>query len=186
MISHGDEMGRSQKGNNNVYCQDNQLAWMDWNQVRTNSELVDFLRFLIQLRSDHPVFRRRRFLKGGPLGAETDDRDIAWLTHEGRVMTQEDWDFDFGKSLMVWLNGKAIEEPDRRGQRVVDDSFLLCFNAHHEDITFQIPGTEYAPMWEVILDTTELTGRPTRERIVEPEGELRVPARSTIVLIEKH
>ena len=186
MISHGDEMGRSQKGNNNVYCQDNQLAWMDWNQVRTNSELVDFTRYLLELRAEHPVFRRRRFLKGGPLGAETDDRDIAWLTHEGRVMSQDDWDFDFGKSLMVWLNGAAITEPDARGHRIVDDSFMLCFNAHHEDLTFQIPGTEYAAEWEVLIDTTELTGCPTRERLVQPEGELRVPARSTIVLIEKH
>ncbi|MCQ9126288.1 glycogen debranching protein GlgX [Corynebacterium amycolatum] len=186
MISHGDEMGRGQRGNNNVYCQDNRLSWVDWNQTRTNSELVEYTQFLTELRAEHPVFRRRRFLRGGPLGAETDDRDIAWLTYEGRVMTTDDWNFDFGKSLMVWLNGDAITEPDRRGHRIEDDSFLLCFNAHHEDIMFQIPGTEYAHSWEVIIDTTEITGRPTRERIVEPEGELRVPARSTIVLIERH
>lgn len=186
MISHGDEMGRTQRGNNNVYCQDNQLAWMDWNQVRTNSELIEFASFLTKLRTEHAVFRRRRFLRGGPLGAETDDRDIAWLTYQGRVMSQEDWDFDFGKSLMVWLNGRAITEPDSRGHKITDDSFLLCFNAHHEDIMFQIPGTEYAPRWEVIVDTSEHTGRPSSEKIVEPEGELRVPARSTIVLIEKH
>lgn len=186
MISHGDEMGRGQKGNNNVYCQDNRLSWVDWNQTRTNSELVEYTQFLTELRAEHPVFRRRRFLRGGPLGAETDDRDIAWLTYEGRVMTTDDWNFDFGKSLMVWLNGDAITEPDRRGHRIEDDSFLLCFNAHHEDIIFQIPGTEYAHSWEVIIDTAEITGRPTRERIVEPEGELRVPARSTIVLIERH
>ncbi|WP_408909989.1 glycogen debranching protein GlgX [Corynebacterium amycolatum] len=186
MISHGDEMGRGQKGNNNVYCQDNRLSWVDWNQTRTNSELVEYTQFLTELRAEHPVFRRRRFLRGGPLGAETDDRDIAWLTYEGRVMTTDDWNFDFGKSLMVWLNGDAITEPDRRGHRIEDDSFLLCFNAHHEDIMFQIPGTEYAHSWEVIIDTAEITGRPTRERIVEPEGELRVLARSTIVLIERH
>ncbi|MEJ5920624.1 MULTISPECIES: glycogen debranching protein GlgX [unclassified Corynebacterium] len=186
MLSHGDEMGRSQKGNNNVYCQDNPLAWIDWNQTRTNSELVDFTRFLIEMRADHPVFRRRRFLRGGPLGAETDDRDITWLTYKGRVMTQEDWGFDFGKSLMVWLNGEAITEPDLRGLRIKDDSFLMCFNAHHEDIQFQIPGTEYASKWEIIVDTSEITGRPAKERIVEPEGELRVPARSVIILIEKH
>ena len=186
MISHGDEMGRGQKGNNNVYCQDNRLSWVDWNQTRTNSELVEYTQFLTELRAEHPVFRRRRFLRGGPLGAETDDRDIAWLTYKGRVMTTDDWNFDFGKSLMVWLNGDAITEPDRRGHRIEDDSFLMCFNAHHEDIMFQIPGTEYAHSWEIIIDTTEITGRPTRERIVEPEGELRVPARSTIVLIERH
>ncbi|WP_448852435.1 glycogen debranching protein GlgX [Corynebacterium sp. 335C] len=186
MISHGDEMGRSQKGNNNVYCQDNMLSWMDWNQTRTNSELVDFTEFLLKVRAEHPVFRRRRFLQGGPLGADGEAGEIAWLTHEGTVMTQEDWDFDFGKSLMVWLNGKAIAEPDGHGRRIVDDSFLLCFNAHYEDIEFQIPGTEYASNWEVLIDTSELGGRPDKERLVEPEGELRVPARSTIVLIEKH
>ncbi len=186
MISHGDEMARTQRGNNNVYCQDNTLSWIDWNQTRTNSEIVDFTKFLIQLRADHPVFRRRRFLRGGPLGAETDDRDIAWLTYEGRVMTQEDWDFDFGKSLMVWLNGNAITEPDQRGQRIEDDSFLMCFNAHYEDLQFQIPGTEYANQWKVIVDTSEVTGRPQSEVIVTPEGELRVPARSAIILMEHH
>lgn len=186
MLSHGDEMGRSQKGNNNVYCQDNILSWMDWNQTRTNSELVDFTQFLLKVRKEHPVFRRRRFLKGGPLGEDGEAGEITWLTHEGTVMTQEDWDFDFGKSLMVWLNGKAIAEPDGHGRRIIDDSFLMCFNAHYEDIEFQIPGTEYAAAWEVLIDTSELGGRPGKQRLVEPEGELRVPARSTIVLIEKH
>lgn len=186
MLSHGDEMGRSQKGNNNVYCQDNILSWMDWNQTRTNSELVDFTQFLLKIRKEHPVFRRRRFLKGGPLGEDGEAGEITWLTHEGTVMTQEDWDFDFGKSLMVWLNGKAIAEPDGHGRRIIDDSFLMCFNAHYEDIEFQIPGTEYAAAWEVLIDTSELGGRPGKQRLVEPEGELRVPARSTIVLIEKH
>ncbi|MDO4609168.1 glycogen debranching protein GlgX [Corynebacterium sp.] len=186
MLSHGDEMGRSQKGNNNVYCQDNILSWMDWNQTRTNSELVDFTQFLLKIRKEHPVFRRRRFLKGGPLGEDGEAGEITWLTHEGTVMTQEDWDFDFGKSLMVWLNGKAIAEPDGHGRRIIDDSFLMCFNAHYEDIEFQIPGTEYAAAWEVLIDTSELGGRPGKQRLVEPEGELRVPARSTIVLVEKH
>ena len=186
MLSHGDEMGRSQKGNNNVYCQDNILSWMDWNQTRTNSELVDFTQFLLKVRKEHPVFRRRRFLKGGPLGEDGEAGEITWLTHEGTVMTQEDWDFDFGKSLMVWLNGKAIAEPDGHGRRIIDDSFLMCFNAHYEDIEFQIPGTEYAAAWEVLIDTSELGGRPGKQRLVAPEGELRVPARSTIVLIEKH
>ncbi|MBV7296190.1 glycogen debranching protein GlgX [Corynebacterium sp. TAE3-ERU12] len=186
MISHGDEMSRSQRGNNNVYCQDNELSWIDWNQVNTNSEMVEFTQFLIEMRAEHPVFRRRRFLRGGPLGAETDDRDIAWLTHAGRVMTPEDWDFDFGKSLMVFLNGKCIEEPDSRGHRIIDDSFLMCINAHYEDIDFQVPGTEYSSEWTVVVDTSEILGRPADERIVTAEGELRVPARSTIVLQEHH
>lgn len=186
MISHGDEMGRTQRGNNNVYCQDNQLSWVDWTQLTTNSELHDFTRFLINLRAEHPVFRRRRFLRGGPLGAESDDRDIAWLTHEGRVMTPEDWDFDFGKSLAVFLNGAGIAEPDERGHRIVDDSFLLCINAHYEELDFQVPGADYAADWEVIIDTSELTGRPDKPREVAAGDTLRVPARCTFVLQERH
>ncbi|MDO5730703.1 glycogen debranching protein GlgX [Corynebacterium sphenisci] len=186
MISHGDEMGRTQRGNNNVYCQDNQLSWVDWTQLTTNSELHDFTRFLITLRAEHPVFRRRRFLRGGPLGAESEDRDIAWLTHEGRVMTPEDWDFDFGKSLAVFLNGAGIAEPDERGHRIVDDSFLLCINAHYEELDFLVPDADYAAEWEVIIDTSELTGRPGKPREVAAGDTLRVPARCTVVLQERH
>ncbi|WP_018024680.1 glycogen debranching protein GlgX [Corynebacterium ulceribovis] len=184
MICHGDEMGRTQRGNNNVYCQDNELAWIDWQQVKTNSELVDFTTFLIEMRKKHAVFRRRRFLKGGPLGEDAEGRDVAWLTYAGRVMTPEDWDFDFGKSLMMYLNGHAITEPDERGQRIVDDSFLVCFNAHYEDIMFQVPGSDYSDRWKVLVNTYELTGRPTREQFVEAEGEIRVPSRSIVILIE--
>lgn len=182
MIAHGDEMGRSQGGNNNVYCQDNEISWIDWEQAESNSGLVDFTRRLLRIRANHPVFRRRRFLAGGPLGEDAKDRDIAWLVPSGKLMTQDDWGFAFGKSLMVYLNGKAISEPDSRGHQIVDDSFLLMFNAYHEQIEFTLPGTNFGRSWKLIVDTTEDTGYPRQLALLEAEGKLLVPGRSLMVL----
>ncbi|AKN59702.1 glycogen debranching enzyme [Corynebacterium pseudotuberculosis] len=181
MIAHGDEMGRTQKGNNNVYCQDNELAWMNWDFADKNKELLEFTRRLIRIRNNHPVFRRRRFLAGGPLGADVHDRDIAWLVPTGQLMGQENWDFAFGKSLMVYLNGMAIKEPDDRGQKIEDDSFLLMFNAHHEDIEFTIPTEQFGHSWKLIVDTTEDTGYPHSEKIACVGDTVVVPARSTML-----
>ena len=187
MLSHGDELGRTQNGNNNVYCQDNELAWMDWKQLEENASLHEFTRRLIDIRRRHPVFRRRRFLAGGPLGSDVRDRDIAWLVPEGTLMTQDDWDFAFGKALMVYLNGDAITEPDRRGQPITDDSFILMFNAHHEDIEFTLPPRFLGAKWQLVVDTTEASGYPEESAVIEAEGTLTVHARSTAVLkqIEK-
>ncbi|HZK32827.1 MAG TPA: glycogen debranching protein GlgX, partial [Corynebacterium sp.] len=167
MLSHGDEMGRTQNGNNNVYCQDNELGWINWRQLEENASLHAFTRRLISIRSRHPVFRRRRFLAGGPLGSDVRDRDIAWLVPEGTLMTQDDWDFAFGKALMVYLNGDAITEPDRRGQPITDDSFILMFNAHHEDIEFTLPPRFLGAKWQLVVDTTEATGYPEEAAIIE-------------------
>lgn len=182
MLSHGDELGRTQNGNNNVYCQDNELAWMDWKQLEENASLHEFTRRLIDIRRRHPVFRRRRFLAGGPLGSDVRDRDIAWLVPEGTLMTQDDWDFAFGKALMVYLNGDAITEPDRRGQPITDDSFILMFNAHHEDIEFTLPPRFLGAKWQLVVDTTEASGYPEESAIIEAEGTITVHARSTAVL----
>jgi glycogen operon protein len=153
MLLHGDEVGRTQRGNNNAYCQDNELAWIDWAQVTEGSELLDFTRRLISLRRDHPVFRRRRFFRGRPAhGSHTEAKDIAWFTPAGREMTDTDWDTGFARSLMVHLNGKAITEPDLRGLPVVDDSFLLLFNAHSRPLAFAVP-EELGPWWAVEVDT---------------------------------
>ncbi|WP_080794150.1 glycogen debranching protein GlgX [Corynebacterium pacaense] len=182
MLAHGDEMARTQNGNNNVYCQDNELAWIDWTQVESNAELVGFTRRLLRIRANHPVFRRRRFLAGGPLGTDVRDRDIAWLVPDGRLMTQDDWDFAFGKSLMVFLNGEAIEEPDERGQKIHDDSFILMFNAHFEPIDFTLPEEHFGMKWKLLVDTTEATGYPMEELNIDAGGTLTVPARSTMLL----
>src|SRR5258707_9598666 len=129
MISHGDELGRTQLGNNNVYCQDSQLSWIDWAQADT--DLIEFTRSVSALRTAHPVFRRRRFFSGKPVGRRGDGGmpDITWFAPDGTEMTEEDWDSGFAKSIAVYLNGQGIADPDLRGQRVTDDSFVLCFNA---------------------------------------------------------
>ncbi|GAB2504006.1 Glycogen debranching enzyme [Corynebacterium atrinae] len=182
MISHGDEMARTQDGNNNVYCQDNELAWMDWEQLEDNATLHAFTKRLLNIRRRHPVFRRRRFLAGGPLGADVRDRDIAWLVPSGKLMTQDDWDFAFGKALMVYLNGNAITEPDERGQKIVDDSFILMFNAHYEEIEFTLPPRSLGVRWQLLVDTTEDIGYPIEAAVIDAKGTLTVPARSTMLL----
>ena len=128
------------------------------------------------------MFRRRRFLAGDPFGFDAADRDIAWLVPSGRLMTQGDWEFAFGKSLMVYLNGRSIVEPDRRGQKVEDDSFLLMFNAHYDSIDFTIPGKQFGVSWKLIVDTTEATGYPAEAKHVSANGSITVPARSIIIL----
>ncbi|RNE49460.1 glycogen debranching protein GlgX [Corynebacterium alimapuense] len=182
MISHGDEMARTQNGNNNVYCQDNELGWMNWEQLEENSTLHAFTKRLLNIRQRHPVFRRRRFLAGGPLGADVRDRDIAWLVPSGKLMSQDDWDFSFGKALMVYLNGNAISEPDSRGQKITDDSFILMFNAHYEEIEFTLPTRSFGVRWQLLVDTTENTGYPVEASVIEAKGTIIVPARSTMVL----
>lgn len=180
MLAHGDEFGRTQQGNNNVYCQDNELSWVDWSLAESNADLVAFTRNVIALRTEHPVFRRRRFFEGRPIRSGDQSRDIAWRTPAGDEMMPEDWDSGFGKSLAVFLNGEGIPEPDQRGQRVVDDSFLMCFNAHHEPIEFVTPDGPHAEEWTVALDTDVPDG--LREETVVAGKPVRVQARSVLVL----
>lgn len=154
MLCHGDEMGRTQKGNNNVYCQDNELSWVHWDLDEQQQELLDFTRTMVWMRRDHPVLRRRRFFSGDAgHGGESELGEIEWLTPAGQSMTEQDWDTWYARSMMVFLNGQAIAEPDARGQRIVDSSFLVLINASAEDIDFTLPTQGYAPAWEVALDT---------------------------------
>ncbi|HEY9266924.1 MAG TPA: glycogen debranching enzyme, partial [Mycobacterium sp.] len=150
MIAHGDELGRTQDGNNNVYCQDNELSWIDW--ASADTELMEFARTVSEVRTAHPVFRRRRFFSGEPLD-EGGLPDIVWLNPDGTPMTGEDWGSGFAKSIAVFLNGDAIPYMDVRGERVTDASFLLFFNAHHEPIEFTLPPAEYAQSWTPVIDT---------------------------------
>jgi isoamylase len=159
MLLAGDELGRTQQGNNNAYCQDNELSWVDWEAASKYSDLLDFARGLAQLRRAHPVFRRRRFFSGQP--AHGDDgglRDIIWLAPSGAPMAERDWRNDHAKSVGVFLNGNAISEPGPRGDTVRDQSFLLLFNAHGDPVTFRLPGTDYAAGWHPVVDTS---GSPT-------------------------
>ncbi|OBG72089.1 glycogen debranching protein GlgX [Mycobacterium sp. E3305] len=180
MIAHGDELGRTQNGNNNVYCQDSELSWMDWSLVDKNSDLLAFARKVTTLRKTHPVFRRRRFFEGEPIRTGDEVRDIAWLNPSSREMTHEDWGESIHKCVAVFLNGEAITAPNARGERVVDDSFLLCFNAGEEPVEFVMPNDDYAQEWTVELDTNHPTGEA--DQVVNAEEKVSLPGRSLLVL----
>ena len=180
MIAHGDEIGRSQGGNNNVYCQDNEIAWMDWDLDDEAADMLAFTQQVVALRLRHPVFRRRRFFRGrADHGGENQVGDIAWFTPSGAHMTEQDWANGFARSVSVFLNGDAILEPDDHGQQVIDDSFLILFNAHYEPLTFTLPMKDYGLRWSVVLDTSGVIppGRKTRSR-----AKLSISARSMVVL----
>ncbi|KGM13211.1 glycogen debranching protein GlgX [Cellulomonas bogoriensis] len=180
MLSHGDEIGRSQGGNNNGYCQDNEITWMDWDLDEDQSAHLEFTRALVHLRRDHPVLRRRRFFAGGAEhGGESDLGDIAWFTTSGEHMTDADWQQGHARAVTVFLNGGAIAEPDARGQRVVDDSFLVLFNAAPESITFTLPPPEYGETWACVLDSDHSLATGD---VVEAGTEVEVTGRSTVVL----
>jgi isoamylase len=180
MIAHGDELGRTQQGNNNAYCQDSELSWIDWSLVEKNADLLAFARKATKLRKKHPVFRRRRFFDGEPIRSGDEVRDIAWLTATGHEMTHDDWNMGFDKCVAVFLNGDAITAPDARGERVVDDSFLLCFNAHSRNVEFVTPHDDYAQEWTVELDTNHPAGNA--ELVVVAEEKITVPGRSVLIL----
>jgi glycogen operon protein len=154
MLAHGDEIGRTQHGNNNVYCQDNEIAWVDWDLDERRTALLEFTRSLVHLRREHPVFRRRRFFAGAPeRGGESDLRDIAWLSPDGQHMSDAQWQEELARALMVFLNGDAIAEPDLRGEEIVDDSFLVLFNAQPGPTQFTLPDADYGESWTVVVDT---------------------------------
>jgi glycogen operon protein len=138
MLLAGDETGRTQGGNNNAYCQDNEISWVDWDFDDRDHKLLDFTRRLIALRRNHYVFHRRHFFQGRPLRGKG-VKDIVWLRPDGAEMSDEEWDQHFARSLGVYIAGEGLTEVDGRGRVVHDDNFLLLFNAHHETITFQLP-----------------------------------------------
>jgi isoamylase len=180
MLLGGDEFGRSQNGNNNAYCQDNEISWFRWDEA--DEDLLAFSRDLLRLRHEHPVFRRRRWFQGRPLhGAET--TDIGWLTPEGDQMDDEDWDAGFARSLQVFLNGRGIASPDDRGNKVVDNSFLVLFNAHHEPLPFTLPPEAWGARWQVVIDTDRAT--PVEDpAAVDAAATLEVPGYGVVVLQE--
>ncbi len=155
MIGHGDELGRTQGGNNNGFCQDNRITWVDW--AAADQGLLQFTRDVSAIRSAHPVFRRRRFFEGRSVDHGNADHiaDITWFAPDGTEMTDADWESGFGRSLSVHLNGKSIPDRDARGEPTVDNSFLLCFNAHSEAIEFTIPDAAFGSSWTVAVCTSE-------------------------------
>ena len=180
MLLHGDETGRTQRGNNNGYCQDNDITWLDWAHV--DEELLRFTAAVSQLRREHPVFRRRRFFDGRPVrrGEGTRLPDIAWFTPDSQEMTEEDWEAGFGKSVAVFLNGEGIPDRNARGERVVDDSFIMIFNAHDGSIDFTLPPSAWGAKWEIVLDTA--TPQLAEPAPAAAQSVLTVEARSLCVL----
>ncbi len=182
MIVAGDEMGRTQGGNNNAYCQDNPVSWVDWGDVRENSILLDFTQRLTTLRTLHPVFHRRRYFQGRTSRGSGGLDDIVWLNPSSEVMSQEDWDNGWARSLGAFLNGGAIPTPDGRGNRVRDDSFLLLFNAHYEPVDFTIPDEEYGEAWEIAVSTARPLAHDIDDAGVKASDTVEVDARSILVL----
>ena len=178
MLLAGDELGRTQLGNNNAYCQDNEISWIDWDH--SDQELLAFTRRLIGLRTDHPVFRRRRWFQGRSVRGSA-LHDIAWFKPDGREMGEEDWNVGQAKSLGVFLNGGEIATPGSGGERLTDDTFYVIFNAHHEALDFVLPNHPWADAWTKVLDTHEpalSSGEPRHE----PGQAIRVEGRSLVLL----
>jgi len=151
MLVAGDEMGRTQFGNNNAYCQDSELSWIDWEH--RDEDLLAFTTMLVRLKREHPVFRRRRWLVGRPLEEGLLD-DIAWFRPTGLKMREADWHHGFAKSLGVFLNGLGIAAPDNHGDRVVDQTYYFMLNAHHEPLEFQLPRRRWGTRWQRVFDTS--------------------------------
>ncbi|MCX4241031.1 glycogen debranching protein GlgX [Paraliomyxa miuraensis] len=178
MLHAGDEVGHTKRGNNNTYCQDNELSWIDWS--RADLELLELTRGLIRFRREHPVFRRPRWFHGRSVRG-TGLSDIGWFRPSGDPMSDADWGSGLAKGLGVFLNGEGIEGPDRWGRRIVDDSFYLVFNAHWEQLWFIVPTVLTERPWERVIDSGSVTLSGPRKSIV-PGRRFMVPSRTVWVL----
>jgi glycogen operon protein len=179
MLLGGDEFGRTQHGSNNAWCQDNEISWFDWSLLEENAELHEFVKKLIVLRRSHPVFRRRQFLRGTDEDG-TGLPDVWWFRTDGHRMTKNDWESG-ERTVGMFLNGEEIASPDEKGQRILDESFLLLFNAHHEDVTFTLPNRRFGEHWSLVLSTTEPDAEPNSLEVDALE-ELVVGGRSLVLL----
>jgi glycogen operon protein len=159
MISGGDEVARTQQGNNNAYCQDNEISWTDWDLDESRQDLCKFVSKLIHLRLEHPVLHRRRFFTGrGPNDDSSTIPQAEWFDHTGSIMDIDDWSNTHAFSVMLFLNGSDIPETDWYGNQMVDNDFILIFNAHYEPIMFTLPDEQYGSKWQLIVDTHNPNG----------------------------
>jgi isoamylase len=178
MLLGGDEIGRTQQGNNNAYCQDNDISWFNWESA--DKDLLEYTRRLIQIRKQHTVFRSRQWFQGRPIhGAKV--TDIGWFTPDGVEMAEEHWGEGFAKAVGVFLNGEGIASPDSRGERIVDDSFYVLFNAHYEPLPFVLPKGDWGKEWKIVLDTNKPLPEE-EEQVFKPGDEIPVESRSLKVL----
>jgi isoamylase len=181
MLCGGDEIGRTQGGNNNAYCQDNEISWFDWNLDRTRRELLGFTRYVIALRRAHPVLRRRQFFYGRRIrGSEV--KDLTWLRPDGREMSEEDWQNPLTRCLGLRISGDALDEMNARGEPVVDDTFVILLNGHHEPIDFMLPAHRRGVRWEPVLDT-RMAEMGRRQRLFKGGEAYGLEGRSVAVFI---
>ncbi|HSD19970.1 MAG TPA: glycogen debranching protein GlgX [Anaeromyxobacter sp.] len=179
MITAGDELGKTQAGNNNAYCHDDELSWLDWSLDERRRTFLAFVRRLIRLRLEQPVLQRRRFFRGGRLW-DSSLKDLAWFRPDGTEMTEEDWQKPFAKSVAFLLGGDQIATPDDRGERIVGDSLLVLMNASHERVTYVLPDVDWGQEWEVLVDTAgELEEK--REHVAA-RGSVPLEERSLVIL----
>ena len=181
MISHGDELGRTQGGNNNGYAQDNEITWVDWDAA--DHPLIEFTAAVTRLRRTHPTFRRSRFFDGRPVRAEDGERipDVVWLRPDAVPMAPEDWDSGFGLAVGMFLNGHGIREKDLRGRPVTDQNFLVYFNSGDEPVELTLPDDRHGASWQVMIDTA---GERGNESAVAAGGDIELHAKSLLVLCE--
>jgi len=179
MLLAGDEFGRTQHGNNNAYCQDNETSWLDWQNI--DEKLLAFTHQIIKFRKEHPLFRRRKWFEGRAIRG-SDVNDLAWFRPDGEQMSDEDWGAGFAKSLGVFLNGDEIPNVDAAGRRVLDESFYLIFNAHWEPVEFVLPPEIWGQSWSRVLDTRN-GAAPTEDTWARAAGtKIKIESRSLVVM----
>jgi glycogen operon protein len=181
MLQGGDEICRTQRGNNNAYCQDNDISWYDWNLDERKKRLLEFTSKLIELRKSHPNLRRRKFYQDRVIHHSL-VRDIAWYRADGQEMTEAEWNSGWVRSLAIVFNGHTLDIVDEMGQPIVDDTFLLLMNSHHEHVTYKLPESPQKAGWEMVLDTSKAEN-PFREGEVEQDFD--VYGRSVVLLRER-
>ncbi|RZK52948.1 MAG: glycogen debranching enzyme GlgX, partial [Pedobacter sp.] len=177
MLVAGDELGRTQQGNNNAYCQDNEISWLNWEAV--DHELLAFAKKVIMIRKTNPVFSRRKWFQGESIKG-SGIKDINWFLPDGMEMEDHNWNEDYAKSLGVFLNGDAIRGASEIGERIIGDSFYIIFNAHHQQLSYTLPAQNYGKQWQLILNTTNET--PLENTRFSAKETFEVPGRSVIVL----
>jgi isoamylase len=184
MLYGGDEISRSQNGNNNAYCQDNEISWYDWELDENRKALLAFVKGLIQLRHEHPVLRRRKFFQGRSIRG-ADIKDIMWLRADGEEMADEDWKSSWIRCIGMLISGETSDEFDEKGQAVKDDTLLVLLNSYHEPVSFSLPVPVADAKWQLILDTTT-SGLASGEQIVDGKQPLEIAGRSVVMLRMHH
>jgi isoamylase len=181
MLVAGDELGKTQRGNNNAYCQDNELSWINWHNA--DNDLLSFTQKLTHFQHAHPVFCRRRWFKGRPIQGSGVE-DIAWFLPDGNSMSEENWNHDFAKSLGIFLNGKAIPSDGPKGERFIDNNFYIVFNAYEGELPYLLPSEEFGSAWVKVIDTHENFFDEEGGQSFAPGDTIKVQGRSVVVLKE--